>query len=133
MQEIKPFIQNCSLADIEKALHYDSGDRGVLIQIVDNDMDFPKPKHHFELIYQFKFLDIEEDNELAISDFQAKEIAGILKYALQARRNVIVHCVAGVCRSGAVIQAGVDIGFLDTETFRIPNLRVKQKLHNFLF
>jgi hypothetical protein len=41
---------------------------------------------------------------------------------------VIVHCVAGVCRSGAVCEVGVIMGFDDTEVFRSPNLLVKHKM-----
>ena len=42
--------------------------------------------------------------------------------------NVVVHCVAGVCRSGAVCEIGVMMGFRDTEVFRSPNLLVKHKM-----
>jgi hypothetical protein len=42
--------------------------------------------------------------------------------------NVVVHCVAGVCRSGAVCEVGVMMGFRDTEEFRAPNLMVKHKM-----
>ena len=42
--------------------------------------------------------------------------------------NVIVHCHAGVCRSGAVAELGVMLGFKDTESFRSPNLLVKHKM-----
>ena len=42
--------------------------------------------------------------------------------------NVVVHCHAGVCRSGAVAEVGVMMGFADCERFRIPNLLVKHKM-----
>ena len=42
--------------------------------------------------------------------------------------NVVVHCVAGVCRSGAVAEVGVMMGFRDAEAFRSPNLLVKHKM-----
>jgi hypothetical protein len=42
--------------------------------------------------------------------------------------DVVVHCVAGVCRSGAVAEVGVMLGFDDTEVFRSPNLLVKHKM-----
>jgi protein tyrosine phosphatase len=57
-------------------------------------------------------------------------LAKILLEAKRDRSNVIVHCHAGVCRSGAVAQAGIDIGFQDTEVFRSPNLRVKKMVSN---
>jgi len=42
--------------------------------------------------------------------------------------NVIVHCAAGICRSGAVVEAGVVLGFDDTQTMRIPNTLVKTSI-----
>jgi protein tyrosine phosphatase len=45
---------------------------------------------------------------------------------------VIVHCVAGVCRSGAVCEVGVIMGFDDTEVFRSPNMLVKHKMMSVL-
>jgi hypothetical protein len=42
--------------------------------------------------------------------------------------NVVVHCHAGICRSGAVAEVGVMMGFADCERFRIPNLLVKHKM-----
>jgi hypothetical protein len=39
--------------------------------------------------------------------------------------DVVVHCHAGVCRSGAVCEVGVMMGFQDTYVFRAPNLLVK--------
>jgi predicted protein tyrosine phosphatase len=39
--------------------------------------------------------------------------------------NVVVHCMAGVCRSGAVAEVGVMMGFRDVGRMRIPNVRVK--------
>jgi hypothetical protein len=42
--------------------------------------------------------------------------------------NVVVHCHAGVCRSGAVCEIGVMLGFVDTEVFRAPNLLVKHRM-----
>jgi hypothetical protein len=42
--------------------------------------------------------------------------------------NVLVHCHAGICRSGAVVEVGTMLGFTATERFRMPNLRVKHKM-----
>jgi hypothetical protein len=42
--------------------------------------------------------------------------------------NVVVHCFAGICRSGAVCEVGVMMGFNDTERFRSPNLLVKHRM-----
>ena len=50
------------------------------------------------------------------------------QHALANRMNVVVHCHAGVCRSGAVCEIGVMLGFDDTEAFRSPNLLVKHRM-----
>lgn len=125
------WIQNVSLGDILKAWHYDPGDNSVLISIVDPDMANPVPLYPFKKQHNFRFLDVE-DGEGQITDQQAAEIAQILRNAKQNHSNVVVHCVAGVCRSGAVTEAGVALGFQDTETPRVPNLLVKRKVMEFL-
>jgi len=127
-----PWIQNVSLADIPKGYHVRVGENSMLIQIVDPCMTFPVPKHQFKEIHQFEFLDLERDDsygeEFKINDEQAKSLVQLLQHALESRMDVIVHCVAGVCRSGAVCEVGVMMGFSDTEAFRNPNLLVKHKM-----
>ena len=104
----------------------------MLIQIADPDMDFPEPAHAFKERHFFKFLDIEEGDEgvdlYGIKDEDAKNLVELLQRALSSRMNVVVHCTAGVCRSGAVTEVGVMMGFSDTERFRQPNLLVKKKM-----
>jgi hypothetical protein len=106
----------------------------MLIQIMDTCPSWwPEPKFNFKEIHKFEFLDVEEKDfvlepEMKISDAQAEEIARLLKHALDNKMNVIVHCVAGICRSGAVVEVGVMMGFQDTGKFRSPNLLVKHKL-----
>jgi hypothetical protein len=104
----------------------------MLIQIVDPAMEFPTPIHQFRETHQFEFLDLEKDDpwgeEFKITDVQAEKLVGLLQHALDTRMNVVVHCVAGVCRSGAVCEVGVMLGFRDTEVFRSPNLLVKHKM-----
>ena len=132
-----PWIENVALADIAKGHHYAAGENSMLIQIVDPGMEFPKPRHRFKGIHQFEFLDIEADDytineDFRCSDAQAAELVRLLQYALANRMNVVVHCVAGVCRSGAVCEIGVMMGFDDTEAFRSPNLLVKHKMMKIL-
>jgi hypothetical protein len=62
------------------------------------------------------------DEAMRCSQEQANELVRLLQHALEQRMNVIVHCHAGVCRSGAVCEIGVMLGFDDTEVFRSPNL-----------
>lgn len=126
------WIQNVALSDIPKGHHVRVGENSMLIQIVDPCMEFPTPLHKFKEVHQFEFLDLERDDkfgeEFKITDAQAEQLVRLLQHALDNRMDVIVHCVAGVCRSGAVCEVGVMMGFLDTEVFRSPNLLVKHKM-----
>ncbi len=127
-----PWIENVSLGDIPKAKHHNAGENSMLIQIVDPDMTFPAPMHQFKETHQFKFLDLEGPDayghEFKVTDEQAESLVQLLQHALANRMNVVVHCVAGVCRSGAVCEVGVMMGFDDCEAFRSPNLLVKHKM-----
>ncbi len=127
-----PFIENCSLMDVKTGYHYDAGENSVLIQIVDPDVDFPEPKYQFREVHRFRFLDIEDGDEgvekFGITKEQASTISSVLVSALEKRSNVLVHCHAGICRSGAVAEVGVMLGFQDAEKYRSPNLRVKSML-----
>ena len=127
-----PWIENVSFGDIPKGRHHNTGENSMLIQIVDPDMEFPVPMHKFKETYQFKFLDLEGHDayghDLKVSDEQADSLVQVLQHALANRMNVVVHCVAGVCRSGAVCEVGVMMGFDDCEGFRSPNLLVKHKM-----
>lgn len=135
------WIQNIAASDVSTGNHIAVGENSMLIQIMDPCSTWPMPKHQFKEIHQFEFLDIEDDgltnlgdgeltdmSEFAITNDQANQIAILLKKALDSRMDVIVHCFAGVCRSGAVAEVGVMMGFQDSEAFRSPNILVKHKL-----
>lgn len=124
-----PWIQNTGKGDVRFGSHLNAGEHSMLIQIVDPCSEFPTPARKFKEVHQFEFLDTEDaDNEFAITDAQASELVNLLTRALDESMNVIVHCHAGICRSGAVCEVGVVMGFEDTEVFRSPNLRVKHKM-----
>ena len=128
-----PWIENVAAADVPTRFHHDAGPNSMLIQIMDPATSWwPSPAHEFKETHQFEFLDAEDTDgfpdEAKISDAQAAEIVNLLKHALSNHMNVVVHCYAGLCRSGAVAEVGVMMGFQDAERTRIPNLRVKQKL-----
>ena len=126
------WIQNISLADITKGHHFDAGPNSMLIQILDPAMEFPVPLYKFKETHQFEFLDLEQNDkfgeEFKITDQQAEQLVRLLQHAKSNHMNVVVHCHAGVCRSGAVCEVGVMMGFDDTEAFRSPNLMVKHKM-----
>lgn len=127
------WIQNISLADARRGFHFDPGPNSMLIQICDPPGDFPTPKFNFKEVHQFQFLDVEKDDfvldeAMRCSQEQANELVRLLQHALDNHMNVIVHCHAGICRSGAVCEVGVMMGFCDPEVFRSPNLLVKHRM-----
>lgn len=126
------WIQNVSMSDIRQGFHINPGINSMLIQIVDPAYEFPVPQYPFRETHQFQFLDAEKtDNfpdECKCTDEQAQELVRLLQHAQEQRMTVIVHCHAGVCRSGAVAEIGVMMGFKDTDSFRSPNLLVKHKM-----
>lgn len=126
------WIENVSMSDIHLGHHSDLGENCMLIRIQDPATEFKPTKRQFKEVHCFEFLDAEDEDgfpdECKISDEQAEEIAGLLETALASSMNVMVHCHAGICRSGAVTEVGTMMGFTATERFRQPNLRVKHKL-----
>ena len=130
------WIQNVAASDIPRGRHIEAGINAMLIQIVDPDMNFPVPKHTFKETHGFKFLDIDGDDVRrnptwvvnAITDEDAAKLVALLKHAHANHMNVVVHCVAGICRSGAVVEVGTMMGFTDCENYRSPNLLVKHKM-----
>ena len=133
MENDMPWIENVAAADVPMRYHHEAGVNSMLIQIMDPASSWwPEPAHDFQEVHRFEFLDAEDaDNfpdEAKISDEQAAEIVRLLKRALKKHTNVVVHCHAGICRSGAVTEIGIMMGFKDCERHRIPNLRVKHRM-----
>ena len=129
-----PFIQNCAASDINTGQFYkDPGANSMLIQISDPAGWVPDPKHDFAEVHHFEFLDVEKDDHVydpvfRCSQAQASNLVRLLQHALELDMNVIVHCTAGICRSGAVTEIGVMLGFTDTMRYRQPNLLVKHQM-----
>lgn len=127
------WIENISRFDCKMGHHLDPLQREtVLIQIIDHDEVFPIPARQadFVSIHQFVFDDVEDRFDInCITDYQAKRLANILKEAFEDERNVVVHCHAGICRSGAVVEVGTHLGFeVVPGRNRLPNYLVKKKM-----
>lgn len=128
-----PWIENVGKDEVAKGRHFDPGQYSLLICINDPGSDWVEPSHKFAQIEKFEFLDLEDTDtwcpeHVKFSDKQAERMVEILQVALAKRMNVVVHCTAGVCRSGAVVEVACMMGFTDTEKWRSPNLRVKHKM-----
>ena len=125
-----PWIENVAAIDVTKRHHHEAGENSMLISITDPAGWRPEAMHTFKERHDFEFLDADGGfpEECLISDTQAQEIVRLLQHAQKNNMNVVVHCTAGLCRSGAVAEIGVMMGFGDTERTRIPNIRVKHKM-----
>lgn len=128
-----PCIENVAAADIPTGFHHAAGENSMLISITDPAGWRPRAKHQFKECHNFEFLDIEEqdfalEENMRCSHEQAAELVRLLQHALANRMNVVVHCFAGVRRSGAVCEVGVMLGFDDVGRWRSPNLLVKHRM-----
>jgi predicted protein tyrosine phosphatase len=126
-------IENIAAIDFQNGYHKLHGKNTIAIQICDPCGWVPKARHEFFATYQFEFLDISasdlsEFGEFGITDDQAKHIADILIDAKDKSFDVTVHCTAGICRSGAVVEVATMLGFIPVHNNRTPNTLVKRKL-----
>lgn len=130
--ELAPWIENVAAADIPQARHHDAGPNSMLIQIADPAGWFPTARFQFAETHRIEFLDADWGDgfpeEAKIQQHQARELVDLLRHALDHHMNVVVHCTAGICRSGAVVEVGTIMGFRDVGNMRIPNIRVKKMM-----
>lgn len=126
------WIENIPMIAVPCGNHFAAGENSMLIQILDPGVfEWPKPKHNFKEIHQFEFLDVGDDGDDDLLDFgcteeQAVALVELLKHAYENRMHVVVHCHAGICRSGAVVEVAEMMGFTPVERHRLPNSRVKR-------
>lgn len=127
-----PWIANISREKLKQDQKIWSQMDCVLIQISDPGYPFLEVDEEFKAIYQYEFLDLEKNDpdpfDNKISKDQIENISFHLENCLQKGLNVLVQCTAGACRSGAVVEVGILLGFKDRGLYRTPNLDVKHKL-----
>ena len=133
------WIANFSMEQIKNGEHFDvSWQPTILIQIKDPDLEtfVVSPQQDlFKEVHRFSFWDCETE-DIGLTDMDGNKIAEILKNAQKNNYNVMVHCHAGICRSGAVVEAGLLIGFKLPEdafiNYRVPNRLVLKKIRKHL-
>lgn len=134
-----PWVANVAKSRINSGWHPFWPSNTVLISINDPAGTLPNPKHDFMSKYYFSFLDYEEENdefsEFVITGKQAQSIVEILEECYEQGNHVVIHCSAGICRSGAVTRIAQMIGFEEVRgnNSTSPNLLVLRKLKNALF
>ena len=121
-----PVITNVSAFEATKII---PNENTVLIRIGEYANPYLPPiSGRFHSIHTFCFDDTINEGEESITEQHAKDIACILKDCLTNNRDILVHCFAGICRSGAVVECGVVLGFEDGGAHRQPNILVKNKI-----
>jgi predicted protein tyrosine phosphatase len=127
-------IQHLSLANYRSGCFLPAD---IAIRICDDESmfgeDYPNMKTH-----RFIFADVNEGDAQAISHEQAWQMLAVLQNAKENNQHVLVHCVAGISRSGAVAQFAIDyLGFDDGVSkvshraqWRLPNAGVVKALRS---
>ena len=128
-----PLIENVPMFAVELGSHRINAKNAYLISITDPKDKKPEIAGKFAEVHYFKFHDLEKIPEdmpdaILMNDADATKIISILNKALAKNYDVVVHCGAGICRSGAVVEAATALGFVPVHNNRIPNLHVKRKL-----
>lgn len=127
----KPWIENVSMEKIISGEHRLDKGNTILIQIQDVHTEFvtPKFKDKFKAIHQFQFNDNEYFfDKKNFNTHEADRMANILIGALDNNDNIVVHCKAGIYRSGAVAAVGSVIGFDAIGDIETPNKVVFNRL-----
>lgn len=115
----------------------------IAIRIADSFDQLTEVANPAQQSYAFAFLDVDECESDSISEADASLIVHTLMTAKANNEDVVVHCEAGISRSGAVAQFAIDVlGFEDEkapdsvegESWRLPNhciLNMLYKAHKF--
>lgn len=138
-----PYVTNLSMSDVVQGRFPDWANQNtVLIQIQDVDhaptarFANVKKRSRFVSVYQFRFDDVDNYTVkyyTPITDDQAEDLARIIKHAKENNLNIVVHCHAGLCRSGAIKTLCVRYGFEDIDNKdAFPNALVMKKVGNLL-
>lgn len=110
----------------------------ILISICDADKKFHVPKgsqmDDWAGAWCFHFDDIGPelngvDDCYAMTETQGQSLVCILNDAVHNKWNVVVHCTAGLCRSGAVAEFLIrHFGYHEVNPVRLPNIHVLNTL-----
>lgn len=129
------FIQNISKKRVICGDHMSPAKMDCdLIQITGAATFPPKPgmEYFFKRIAHFDFEDSTDIEDGAINEEQAQAIVKFLKEAKELNHNVVVHCFAGIRRSGAVVEFAVkNLGFQAYPEKREPNPFMLEQLNKF--
>lgn len=94
--------------------------------------DWNSPRRSYFHFHYHAFGDVREEESGFPTTDTVKQLASIIDKSFSQGQDLIVSCIAGLSRSGAVAQAAIDYGFMDTGHHRTPNVdlyrRIKENL-----
>lgn len=76
------------------------------------------------IVDYFGFADCNRNEVNYLSGDDIESITSVIKRAKEDNKDLIVSCIAGLSRSGAVVQAAVDFGFIDAGSHRKANIDI---------
>jgi len=121
------FTANFPRAVVQTRFPFELDHRDWLISINDAASMEPEIKANFEKIFFFFFDDETPPWDGVMQPEQAIEMANVIKQARDLEKNIWVHCHAGICRSGAVVELLGLLGWTIVNDFspaRLPNTHV---------
>lgn len=105
----------------------------ILIRLHNPDYEFPEGESEFlREVFFHEVFEIAVDDSDNIPEDVIEELAIILTVAKNLGKNIVVHCHAGISRSGAVVEVATMMGFEDIGRYRSPNRVLKEKLRKAL-
>lgn len=131
------FAQNVSKKRIISGNHKDpSLEPCVLVQISDA-ATYP-PQAAYDSVFVKKihldFEDAQTEDEGGITQKQVEDLVDFLVQAKESSQSIVAHCVAGISRSGAVVEFAVKhLGYQEPEETREPNKNMLSLMEKYYF
>lgn len=86
--------------------------------------------HRDTIVRHFSFADCNRNEPDYMSASDLIDITEIIKKTKEEGKDLIVSCIAGLSRSGAIVQAAIDYGFKDAGNHRKPNVDILVDIKN---
>lgn len=109
---------------IETRFPFEVGPQDWLISIIDVGCQPAQVRSPFDRVWTWCFADVQVHERGAMTPEQAQKMANVIHHAKAMQKNVWVHCTAGMCRSGAVVEVLNLLGWSIVDGFspeRVPN------------
>lgn len=105
----------------------------ILIRLHNPDYEFPEGESEFlREVFFHEVYELGIDDSYIIPEETIEKLAKLISDAKEREQNIVVHCHAGISRSGAVVEVATMMGYKDIGRHRNPNRVIKEKLRKAL-